>query len=670
MTSSATFPAPAHIAPWSLRRSLFETLAPTSNALTAEIALSLPDDHFRSQFLLSQGVICDGACRNASDSFGLNDSPWFEAIAQGVERHRPQLLDALRARLKMLIEGNISEKPDGWTDETLLHGSIVLTGCFRLHELEAELQACWELVPPARRATFFPAVLWSTLVSLQPALSGESGASPFLQQLLDFWAELSDERIAELGGMTERSKVSHSLRSMFAVGRGSCPERAVQHLVERARRDSRLTKTIDWALHLTDLPMAMELLVERAIADYAQHKWVHWVHDLPREWNGDMWEKRAMSPATRAALKALWQNEDLGSVGRDLALRLWCSTLSQDDIELLRAIPPESNLFKVSIELRAVNSDFSCVSDLLVLGQSNDIWLQYADSVWCPQLLPLAHHWAAEEKTLGGKYKEGISGAGYTLARLLTKIPEADAEAVLEAHWEHLQRGPNFVQAALWIGTPRCLELARQAIEDFPPERDPFHYFEIHIPVRSPFHGEPDVPERVQRFLRNVLPYVSRLDEDDKRSLAEGCCRVGAQAWGRQHLAPHLSPSQRSHYFPTDEDRMAELDVMLQRASERKRKGGVAREAPILVHLWLESLERWHEPLHTGVEFALRWFERTPDESRVWIALAAVHQAGNRAHLTRLEQLLEHLQWDESSRQRMAQTLADARFVVCRRTLE
>ena len=544
-------------APWSLRRSLYETLESVCDPGVKEIALALPDDHFRSLFLLSQGTICQSLYHETSRSFGLNDPLLAKAAIQGVARDRSGLLATLQVDLKQLAATarplEIAEDPNPnaqeWTDETLFHGAIALVGYLQVHELETELETCWERVPNARRKTFLPVLLWSALLGLGSLSEEGRTASPLLTTLLDAWGELSDERIQGLGGATERSQVSETLRHAFAGEGLACPEQGVRHLVERGRRDSRIAGNVQWALHMTDSPLAMEFTVEQAIADYEGQDWVYWVHDLPRQWDGTMWEKRSMAPTTRERLRSLWQDETLPRVGRNLALRLWCCTLFEGDLETLAAVPKDSLLFKTAIEMRAVNGDVSCVDEFLILAEEDYISLQYADSIWCPQLLPLLHLWAERERELAAKFKHGMSSAGHVLARLLTKIPENEAEAVFGQHWEHLRLGTDIVQSALWVGTPVCLELARQAVEGFAPDRDPFQHYEMHVPVRSPFHGEPDLPDKVLRFLRNMLPYVGRLNEEKRAPLAEGCCRIGAQEWGKLHIARHLTSSQKIYYL-------------------------------------------------------------------------------------------------------------------------
>ena len=115
---------------------------------------------------------------------------------------------------------------------------------------------------------------------------------------------------------------------------------------------------------------------------------------------------------------------------------------------------------------------------------------------------------------------------------------------------------------------------------------------------------------------------------------------------------------------------MHELDERLRRALDRKETSAqrVQRDAPIQIHLWLESYERWQVPLYIAVETALRWFAQSPDDDRVWFALHAVIQAGNRSHLQQLETALQRSVWVEE--EQIALAIGEARFDVRRRTLD
>ena len=123
-------------------------------------------------------------------------------------------------------------------------------------------------------------------------------------------------------------------------------------------------------------------------------------------------------------------------------------------------------------------------------------------------------------------------------------------------YWGHLKYSPNFIQAALYVGTPKCLKLADLAIKEYPQSIDLFQLCYI-IPSKLILR---DIEQLLQkkRSITYYLIYHS-LKYDEISHLARECERNNLQLWARNHLYELLSDKDKKFYFPTDDDLVAEL---------------------------------------------------------------------------------------------------------------
>jgi hypothetical protein len=97
---------------------------------------------------------------------------------------------------------------------------------------------------------------------------------------------------------------------------------------------------------------------------------------------------------------------------------------------------------------------------LLSLWQN---WLQYAHNVWCDELKAVVEeHLESFTENIPRDFSGGFLNRHYEVSGLLANIPIEDAVILLDKHWPHLGYGGKFIQTALGIGTPRCLQLASE----------------------------------------------------------------------------------------------------------------------------------------------------------------------------------------------------------------
>ena len=116
------------------------------------------------------------------------------------------------------------------------------------------------------------------------------------------------------------------------------------------------------------------------------------------------------------------------------------------------------------------------------------------------------------------------------------RIPRDEAESLIAKHWDHLRYSPLLIQAALFVGTPRCLALADAGIRECPPQINILEHVDDHFGIMVSGRQDSVTLEHLER----LLPYVDRLDAMSVWTIADFCNRRGHQEWVRRHLLPYL----------------------------------------------------------------------------------------------------------------------------------
>jgi hypothetical protein len=228
---------------------------------------------------------------------------------------------------------------------------------------------------------------------------------------------------------------------------------------------------------------------------------------------------------------------------------------------------------------------------------------------------------------------DGKTNEHYLLAQLLRDIPVIEAKSLLVKHWDHLKFSRLFVQVALYIGSPECVVLAKEAIDGYPSNADPFEHL-------GKFFGFffTGLMDRLElRHLEVLLPYLGKLDDHTLSEMAEFCERRDRRDWSLRHLKPEICRRRRQlswaatekqkyikgigqHYFPSDSDLLEKLDWI-------EHQGRV-----YYWHLryWSEEFERRKDD-HTRWQRILdEWFSRKPTVDRFRLFADAILAHGTR----------------------------------------
>jgi hypothetical protein len=173
--------------------------------------------------------------------------------------------------------------------------------------------------------------------------------------------------------------------------------------------------------------------------------------------------------------------------------------------------------------------------------------------------------------------------------------------------------------------------------------------------------GEAHDPVGEARALESLEPYIDRIWQEAFDGLVRDFCRGKHRAWCRKVLFDRMSAQQRSVYFPTDDDLVAELNSVLSRDVAKDPRFNSAH-----ARFWLEDLER-REVLPQRVWAAVRGsIEATASHDSAEFICELVGQAGSRKEL----QLLDELMQKGGHFSGIPRAIDNAAFAVCVRVLD
>lgn len=526
-------------------------------------------------------------------------------------------------------------------------GALTLAGLLKCSELEDDIIACWQL---SEDKTF---ILRSTIWAATQCCRHES--MHLLDPLLTYWAELPDDK----------DEYNRSLRNWFASDEmfqellsRKLSSGFVQYFLDQARKYESLSLIIPEMLSRIDNADVFECIL-RTIAglrggEQTSRNLQLLESSFTKAWINVRVGKRKLSKRSMDRLKNLWQNPENEELVIKRASQLWFDSASHEQLDELQVIQADSPFFYEALQKRIKLGDQSVVKDAYSLFLTDIRWLHSSHYIWCDDLMAIVEkHLQNLESSIPKNFSGGQGDGQYILSELLTLIPSKDAELLLEKYWGYLGYSPRFVQAALYIATPRCLSLAEFSIKQC---SDNFLIYKHIIHLFNPMDRERQ--QQLQHLsvdhLNRLVPCLDGLEEAELWVLEELCQQIKAFEWGKQYLMPRHSKRNRKKYYPSDDELLLELNKL----ADDKR--GTWR-----VEGWIKELGQRHLTTVEILSLIDRWLASNSVLKRFHIVAACLESIGSRRNLSLLEKYEV-----EGSPAEINQIEASTRFSVYRRTLD
>jgi hypothetical protein len=531
---------------------------------------------------------------------GMGDVWRDKVIEKGIQNHRDLLQNGLK---QLLISPNVT------VNEKI--GALVFAGFLGFSELRDDIADSWTTLTDKLDA--LSEAIW--------AVSRCCGDNPeyYLNPLVEYWVSLSDEE-KPIG--SQKLNISEELR--FSMKRG-INNNVIRYFISRCDLYESLRWPITIMLQHVNDPDAIEFIVrsaaniQRSIA--GTDKFSPWVATLTNNWDGSLGKKLSESSLFR--LKILWKSESNDEFIRKQAFRLWLTGIDSKQIDILRSISNSSPFFHSIIWKRVELGDRSVVPVLLPFLQTETHWFNIIYHVWCDELVEFIENYLkAFKNNIPKDFSGGRLNAHYNLSKLLMMIPAKDAELMLTKCWGHLGYSRLFIQTALYIGTPKCLEFASSAISQCPATIPIFE----HLGSQFGFL-ESGRQERIEiRHLNSIVPYLDRLDEFELWECAEVCQRKGFIEWSSRYLSGRLNEQHRKHFHPSDDDLVQELNKLV------SDKHGEWR-----VQFWIEEFNKRHDSNRRILNILNRWLPANNNIVNFKIVAACLSLIGTRSDLSLLD---------------------------------
>jgi hypothetical protein len=417
----------------------------------------------------------------------------------------------------------------------LIQGALRLSGHLADPCLAPAIQDCW--MKDTERSQSIADYLWAFA-----QCCGQESAK-FLGPVCDAWLALPDDGDDE--HVSARFSVAkYHLRWAF---RSFPPHSAIPYFISRAAEEGLRWPLTHMLLGL-DNPTAVQFVV-RELAGMRRRlegsdSFSPYLMMASDEWRRAQDNGRPMSPASRDALAAMWRSDEHDKHIQCQAFDLWSATNGPEDLALLRAAQLPDELGASLLKARLLRGDATAIPALIekLSHDTRGHWWQYARRVWSPALSSTLDEWlskrGASRTFAWGDHVE----ADWLTHEMIQRLPGHHAELLLAKHWDHLRYAPHFVQAALYVGTPRLVQLADDAIRECPTPGILFQFLSHRYGIR--IKGHPGVTRETQ--IRVLAPYLHLLAAIDRAALWDECNDHGWYTL-RKELLDGIQPPELHH---------------------------------------------------------------------------------------------------------------------------
>jgi hypothetical protein len=559
-----------------------------------------------------------------------------QAIEQAKHYHTEKLLEELK---QLLISCTAT---DGER-----RGALALAGFLGFTELQDEMKTCWTLATD--KTQVLSEAIWA-------AFQGSvTKYGKLLGELIAYWDSLPDDQYGY--GDSPKAIVTADLRSALCHGTS---DEVISYLIAQSDIHKSLHPYINYVLRCINTPDAIEFVVRNAadpdISNYPDRLSQATVMlDFDLEWNSGFSDSPRLSRSSRNRLKALWKEPKNDEFLKEIAFHVWEIGIEQDEIHTLKEIPSNSPLYRRALRKRAELEDRSVIPNFLSLLSEENYGFSVVQYVWCDEIMLELKRYL---NTFSNSILKDFSGESIhehnIVSWLLTRISENDAETLLYECWSHLGYSPLFIQTALYVGTPKCLELVADSISKCTDDIPIFKYFSDHFHLNKANSKKYLDSGKLQKIVQNLLPYLDRLDDFQLWQLAEACKEFKIVQWSQQHLLPRLTDEFRRRCHPSDDDLLQALD-----------KFAADKDGEWRVTHWLEEFDKRYDLQSRILSLVDCWLAFNPTVKGLQIAAACIQAVGTRQDLSILEQCTI-----EGSPDEIARIKESTRFAVYRRSLD
>lgn len=612
-----------------MRWAMHAVLAEIDSPVTLQIASrfqqtgwSLDYAKFRNGDLLRGAAICyslDPGC-NASHR---------DALIQHVIERNPALIEKLSAQL---VAPELTP--------SLRTGSLYLAGFIANPNLSGAIATCWQLFgnTPDNLAAF----IWAA------CQCSDEHPERVLDPIFTYWASLP-ERDEKDSSKPHRSLIyDNGIHFGFAR---HVPVASLQYLIAEAKWEELRWPIIFLVEHIDHPDVVAFIAKERARV----------AHDTEGTDGFSPWlsigsaslvrRDKPLSDSSRARLREIWESDDSDAHLQERAFEFWALHAKQEDLSLLPNPLPEGKLGDRVLQLRVKLGDMTAIPEFrqkIRTAKYSAYWWQFARDFWCAGLTAqLDEELTRRRESFIPTWENSTYSSDMITADLIMKIAPVDAEKLLATHWSHLRYDSHYVEAALFVATPRSLALAENSLKECPTPNELLKYLDHQWQI-----GGSEQRDRLTNDRLNAIePFLDLLSDSTIHSLWVACNVHAFHEWRRRHLDHRLTQQWSGRCGIDDLALFAELDQLAIDAN---------RGWP---DYWLKQFDERGDPPDRALNTVQKWLATRRTLPALQIAAKCIALRGQRSDLGILD-IHEAPTGAEAS-----EIKSDTRFAVFRRSI-
>ena len=604
-------------------------LAETDNESVLEITEKFPDNRILPYARLRNGDVasCILEFTRYQDVFEpATDYPYRDQVLRvAKQQHERKITQQIR---QMLNDRNIEQK--------YLQGAIILAGFFGNPDFLQDIKVAWKILTSDDNFEIgqLLVVLWAEL------RCWNTDSPKFLDYLMLNWAEVPDD---EKSRMPDRYRIGKELA--FAFSHYPISDEALRYL---------LSKTEQYPNLLTPMLTICEWLLTPLAVEYLAHSNNDWfVSQNTYNWDSYYRGHLTMPEDSKQTLQKLWQGNEESVELRKSAFHMWIPAATKRDLPTLQSVLEDSLWYKSAVSRRVKLGDYSVVSSLLELlkDDNNDWLLQDAYNVWNNDLKEYVRQKLLSVKDIHkGEFTDKWFNLASVLTRnVLTQIPIQDANDLIVDNWESIKYISAFVSAALFVNTPKCVQLVSETVKMYPEEVKLFELFSSYLGHRE-MHRQ---HKTTIKHLHSFEPYFDSFDKYTLSHLLDIAKELKQFEWIEKHLVSRIEETSPRHGYPGFSEVVADFDESLKRHPEHK-----------LSFFWAEQFEEDFGDRFKLCDVLTEWLKQNQTAYGLETVAECLIVGGNRKDLSLLTMFDIPMSEQEKSR-----IIRNATFAVYRRTL-
>ena len=191
--------------------------------------------------------------------------------------------------------------------------------------------------------------------------------------------------------------------------------------------------------------------------------------------------------------------------------------------------------FSKAVWARCRRGDRTAVSLLIKkIEEDPRYWWQAGRYLWTEELTEALGKSIGKIARANTSEREGLGD--WIVPELVLKLDEITGESLLLPVWAEIRHIPAFLQVALYLATPKLLELAKLAVAEAVEPGALFNHLSFTMGLRTT--GRAGITRLLQ--LQVLQPYFQLLSDLDLVSLRDVCIKRGWLDYSREYLEPIL----------------------------------------------------------------------------------------------------------------------------------